>query len=549
MIRNREQGNKVSKPIIRISVISISLAIVVNLITIAIVTGFQNEIRTKITSFNAPLFISKAGTVGFYDCEPVYKNGFDRKVIAGIDGLAAVNNVSYKPALLQSDKFQDKIKLASGKDSLISRQEIAGIIMKGVEKNYNWDFIKSNLTKGRIPNFKTSTVSDEILISEKICQQLNFKLNEEIAAFYVKNQPVQRRYKIVGIFKTGLEEYDKKILFCDLREVQKMNDYGISSSIEIGDTLSTNGSLIVKASISGSMENLQFDWGVGRDMYSGFYLNAIKDTSIRLIVYQMNYSLNKATAMDTAYLKIKTTRNFPAAALLKNEDRTLQKIVINSNLSQLTDGITTVQIESTEGIGNYQNFIAGMEVHISNWKDLEKVEEALKSNLEMHPTSQGELLQVSSILENEGDLFAWLSFLDYNVMIILFLMLIIGIINVGSAMLVLIVMRTNFIGILKAMGATNWSIRKVFLFQASYLILKGLMYGNIVGVSLCLIQAQFGLFSLDPAVYYLDKVPVELTIFNWLVINVLTFLVCLVALLLPSYVVTRISPSKAIRFN
>ena len=190
-----------------------------------------------------------------------------------------------------------------------------------------------------------------------------------------------------------------------------------------------------------------------------------------------------------------------------------------------------------------------MEVHISNWKDLEKVEEALKSKLEMHPTSQGELLQVSSILENEGDLFAWLSFLDYNVMIILFLMLIIGIINVGSAMLVLIVMRTNFIGMLKAIGATNWSIRKVFLFQASYLILKGLMYGNIIGVSLCIIQAQFGLFSLDPAVYYLDKVPVELTLFNWLGINLITFFVCITSLLLPSYVVTRISPSKAIRFN
>ncbi len=549
MIRNREQGTKVSKPIIRISVISISLAIVVNLITVAIVTGFQNEIRTKITSFNAPLFISKAGTVGFYDCEPIYKNGFNRNDIAKIEGLAAINNVSYKPALLQSDKFQDKIKLASGKDSLISRQEIAGIIMKGVEQNYNWDFIKSNLTQGRIPNFKSSQVSNEILISEKICQQLNFKLNEEIAAFYVKNQPVQRRYKIVGIFKTGLEEYDKKILFCDLREVQKMNDYGISSSIEVADTLSTNGSLIVKASISGSMENLQFDWGNGRDIYSGFYLNTIKDTSIRLIVYQMDYNLNTAKAMDTAYLKIKTTRNFPAQALLKNEDRTLQKTVINANLSELTDGTTNVKIESKEGAGNYQDFIAGMEVHISNWKDLEKVEEALKSKLEMHPTSQGELVQVSSILENEGDLFAWLSFLDYNVMIILFLMLIIGIINVGSAMLVLIVMRTNFIGMLKAMGATNWSIRKVFLYQAAYLILKGLLYGNLIGVSLCLIQSQFGLFSLDPAVYYLDKVPVELTLFNWLVINLLTFFVCITSLLLPSYVVTRISPSKAIRFN
>ena len=549
MIRNREQGTKVSKPIIRISVISISLAIVVNLITVAIVTGFQNEIRTKITSFNAPLFISKAGTTGFYDCEPIHKDGFTPSELSKIDGIASVNNVSYKPALLQSDKFQDRVKLASGKDSLISRQEIAGVIMKGVETGYNWNFIKSNLTQGRIPNFKASKVSNEIVISEKICQQLNFKLNEEIAAFYVKNQPVQRRYKIVGIFKTGLEEYDKKILFCDLREVQKMNDYGISSSIEIADTLSTNGSLIVKASISGSMENLQFDWGNGRDMYSGFYLNTIKDTSIRLIVYQMDYNLNTAKAMDTAYLKIKTTRNFPAVALLKNEDGTLQKTVINANVNELTDGSTKVKIESKEGAGNYQDFIAGMEVHIDDWKKLAQVEEALRSTIEMRPTKQGDLLQVSSILENEGDLFAWLSFLDYNVMIILFLMLIIGIINVGSAMLVLIVMRTNFIGMLKAMGATNWSIRKVFLFQAAYLILKGLLYGNIIGVSLCLIQAQFGLFSLDPAVYYLDKVPVELTLMNWLSVNVITFVVCLSSLLLPSYVVTRISPSKAIRFN
>lgn len=549
MIRNREQGTKVSKPIIRISVISISLAIVVNLITVAIVTGFQNEIRTKITSFNAPLFISKEGTVGFYDCEPIYKNSFERKNIAGISGLSQINNVSYKPALLQSDKFKDKIKLSSGKDSLISRQEIAGIIMKGVEQNYNWDFIKSNLTKGRIPNFNSSKVSNEIVISEKICQQLNFKLNEEIAAFYVKNQPVQRRYKIVGIFKTGLEEYDKKIVFCDLREVQRMNDYGISSSIEIGDTLSTNGSLIVKASISGSMENLQFDWGNGRDMYSGFYLSTIKDTSIRLIVYQMDYNLNKAKAMDTAYLKIKTTRSLLAQTLLKNEDGTLQKTIISEGIFELSDGKTKISIESKEGKGNYQDFIAGMEVHIDNWKDLSRVEEVLKSKLEMYPTKEGELLQVSSILENEGDLFAWLSFLDYNVMIILFLMLIIGIINIGSAMLVLIVMRTNFIGMLKALGATNWSIRKVFLYQASYLILKGLLYGNIIGVSLCLIQSQFGLFSLDPAVYYLDKVPVQLTLFNWLGINFLTFFVCTTSLLLPSYVVTRISPSKAIRFN
>jgi lipoprotein-releasing system permease protein len=220
----------------------------------------------------------------------------------------------------------------------------------------------------------------------------------------------------------------------------------------------------VKAVVSGSLENLQFDWGNGRDIYSGFYLNSLRDTTLRLIVYQVNYDLNTAKAMDTAYLKVQATNPLLTSKLLKNEDGSLKKTNASTSEYTVTDGSNLVKITSVEGQGNYQDFIAGMEVHIDDWKKLTQVEEALKSTVEMRPTKQGDLLQVSSILENEGDLFAWLSFLDYNVMIILFLMLIIGIINVGSAMLVLIVMRTNFIGMLKAMGATNWSIRKVFLF-------------------------------------------------------------------------------------
>jgi lipoprotein-releasing system permease protein len=167
----------------------------------------------------------------------------------------------------------------------------------------------------------------------------------------------------------------------------------------------------------------------------------------------------------------------------------------------------------------------------------------------MKPTKYGELLQIQSITDTQGDLFAWLNFLDYNVLIIVILMLLIGIINVGSAMLVLIVVRTNFIGILKALGSTNWSIRKIFLMQAAYLIVKGMLIGNAIGISLCLIQMQFGIFTLDPSIYYLDKVPVELTFLNWLMINLITFSVCILALIIPSYVVTRISPTKAIRFN
>lgn len=551
MIRNGSQGTKVSRPIVRISVISISLAIVVNLITIAIVTGFQHEVREKITGFNAPLFISKKGTTSLFECEPIHKNQTISKEISYIPGVRHVQQVAYKPALLQSLKFEDKIHLANGKDSIINRQEIAGVLMKGVDAGYDWHFIKKNLKVGRLPRVGGKEITNEIILSEKICKQLNFELNQDITAFYVKNQPVQRPYKLVGIYNTGLEEYDKKMVFCDLREVQKMNDYGLSASIELEDTLTKAGSIVVKANLSGNLENLVFDWGNGPDLYSGYFIQTLKDTTIRLIVFQADFERNKNIPLDTAYLKIRTPKGKSVICreLQLDEDGNLIKKSKDENSYFFSSKEGKVVVTSLEGKGSAQDFVAGMEVQISDWDNLSTIQTAISKSIEMRPTKHGELLQVRSILDNESDLFAWLSFLDYNVLIIVFLMLIIGIINVGSAMLVLIVMRSNFIGMLKAMGATNWSIRKIFLYQAAFLIARGMIIGNVIGVSLCLLQAYFGFVSLDPTVYFLDTVPVELTFFNWFLINLITFSVCMIALIIPSYVVTRISPAKSIKFN
>jgi lipoprotein-releasing system permease protein len=128
-------------------------------------------------------------------------------------------------------------------------------------------------------------------------------------------------------------------------------------------------------------------------------------------------------------------------------------------------------------------------------------------------------------------------------------MIIIGIINMGSALLVLILVRTNFIGMMKAMGATNWSIRKIFLYQAAYLIGRGMIWGNVIGLGFCFIQSQFGIFTLNPEVYYLTEVPIELSFWHWAILNLGTLIVCLTALIIPSYVITRITPVKAIKFN
>jgi lipoprotein-releasing system permease protein len=547
LIQNKLQGIKVSKPIVRISILSIALAIVVNVVTVAIVTGFQHEVRNKITGFNAPLFISKKGTKQIFEGDAVLKDQKALNELAGIKGLKGISPVVFKPAMLQSSRFSDTIRLSNGKDSLINRQDILGVVMKGVVEDYDWTFIKQHLVSGRILNFHAK--QEELVLSKRMAEQLNYSLNDTISVYYVKNQPVLRKYKVVGIYQTGLEEYDQKLVFCRLPEVQKMNDFGVKTKIIIDDKL-INGEIVLKAAVEGKASNLLYDWGSGPDIYGGFYLPYLRDTNFRLIVYQSDPTKGTQTPIDTSYLRINCSKPFISSiGLLKDENGELIKESIGIDSYEMTSNQGSVQVTETEGMGTGKNFVSGFEVQIADWNDLKQVEEDIRSVIEMRPNENNELMQVSSILDTERDLFAWLSFLDYNVYIIIFLMLLIGVINVGSAMLVLIVVRTNLIGMLKAMGARDWSIRKLFLYQAAHLIGRGLLYGNSVAFLLCFIQWKFALLKLDPLVYYLDKVPVEMNPVSWILVNLVTFVVCMISLIVPSYVVTKISPTKAIRFN
>ncbi len=186
--------------------------------------------------------------------------------------------------------------------------------------------------------------------------------------------------------------------------------------------------------------------------------------------------------------------------------------------------------------------IGGFEVLIDNYKDLDKMGDYVYDNV-------GYDLHASTIKEQNPDIFNWLNLQDYNVNIIIILMVIVAVINIVSALLILILERTNMIGILKALGMPNWNVRKIFLYNATYLIVKGLIWGNAIGISLCLIQQRFGILTLPEESYYVAIVPIELNLINVLFLNVGTLVVCILMLLIPSYVITKISPVKAIRFD
>ena len=146
-------------------------------------------------------------------------------------------------------------------------------------------------------------------------------------------------------------------------------------------------------------------------------------------------------------------------------------------------------------------------------------------------------------------IFNWLDLLDLNVAVILALMMAVSGFTMISGLLIIILERTNMIGILKAVGQPDRSLRRVFLYISSFLIGRGMLWGNVIGLALCWVQWQFRLLTLDPSIYYLDAVPIRLSIWSWLLINVGTLTVSLLMMLAPSYLITKINPARTIRFE
>ena len=188
------------------------------------------------------------------------------------------------------------------------------------------------------------------------------------------------------------------------------------------------------------------------------------------------------------------------------------------------------------------NQIGAFEIFVDDFDQIQSVGEEV---YQQTPSN----LDSKTIIEKYSYIFDWLQLFDFNILVILGVMILVATINMVVALLVLILERTQMIGILKALGANNWSVRKMFLYNALYLILRGLLWGNSIGIGILLIQKHFGIIQLNPEIYYVNQAPVYFDLGYIAVLNVLTIAVCFLVLLIPSYIITKISPIKAIRYD
>ncbi|OAD90179.1 transmembrane permease [Aequorivita soesokkakensis] len=217
--------------------------------------------------------------------------------------------------------------------------------------------------------------------------------------------------------------------------------------------------------------------------------------------------------------------------------------IYNSGFQQFDEQFIITDIRHIQRLNKWEDDqIGAFEVFINDFDEIIPIGNEVYNET-------GSTLDTQTIRQKYASIFEWLDLFDFNIIMIIGIMILVAGINMITALLVLILERTQMIGILKALGSSDWSVRKVFLYNAMYLIGVGLFWGNIIGIGLLLIQKYGKIFKLNPDTYYVNEAPVYL---NWdyiLILNAGTFLLCLLMLLIPSFIISKISPVKAIRFE
>ncbi len=404
MIGSRKGKRNFSRSIIAIAIFGIALGLTVMIVAVAIVTGFKNEISNKVTGFGAHIQILNLDSNLSFETLPVPAGLESVQQIQGLDGVKNVQPFAIKAGIIKTG------------------DEIHGAVLKGVDDQYDWEFIEEHLSVGKIFAVNDTVRTNSVVISENTANLLKLGVNDRFTMYFIQEPPRARTFTIEGIYNTSLEEFDRLYIYSDIKQVQRLNN-----------------------------------WHGGQ--------------------------------------------------------------------------------------------VSGYEVLLDEMEDLPELTKKVRERVAFDFLDDGSRLRVETIREKYTQIFDWLSLQDMNVVILILLMLIVAGFNMISGLLILILERTNMIGILKALGTTNASVRKIFLYQSGYLTIVGLLWGNLIGLLICLAQKYLNLIPLDPSSYYLDTVPIYLNIFHILLLNLGTIVITFIFLLIPSMIISRISPDKSIRFN
>jgi lipoprotein-releasing system permease protein len=490
-ILRSDDKTRISRPIVRIATIGIGVGICMMLLSIAIVSGFQQEIRDKVIGFGSHFHVISNEQTYSRDSQRLRFDEDLYRQLQSVPGVRHVQVYATKPGIMESD------------------ESIQGVIVKGVGKDYDWTFLKSALVEGDC--FAPGDSVQGIVLSKYIASRMKLRIGEKAKLlFFDRNDDVrQRNFLVRGIYDTGLEDFDKQFVFVDLSAVQRLYGWGMRVSVAV-DTTEQQGVFSVYALASGGEGEHQFLWSDSTWQGAGPHLFASNgDTTLQLEV------------RDEA-----DTEPCRAQIFMERSSR---------DSTSMSSRVVEVASDSI--------YVGGYEVLIHDFEQLWEAQDLIQSAV------TARFLQVQKITERNADIFTWLEMLDINVIVIIALMIFVSVVNMTSALLIIILERQQMIGTLKSMGIADSAVMRIFIRNAAWIIGKGMFWGNLVGIGLAYIQHRWSIIKLDAENYYLDHVPIKFDLGLMLAMDAGTLVICILAMVIPAMYVLRISPIKAIRFS
>ena len=534
-------GNKFSKPIIKVAIISIAISMLVMLISISVVKGFQREIKNKVVNFSSHIQITDGGTNFSLETSPIKYDRPYYNQLAQEEGILHIQTFATKAGIIQSGadtvEYEDETRI---------NRDIEGIIFKGIDSDFDWNNLTDKIIDGKKFIVHPTITSDSMLISNFLAKRLKLSVNQRVKAYFFNGNkpPISRRFIISGIFETGLEEFDNQFVFVDIKHPQKLNGWGISTSLFL-ETNTVGNEIVITANTTGGNENYRYKFNERSfTNFNTLRFCANRDTLIRVV--STDFSMNTVTLKsepvsdpDTAWLEIKV--NSKDGKCVK-ADVEFEYESINDSTRQYTGDNGTITTTLTSTGGSMKNYVGGFEIFI---KDFSKIDEQEI----MISRKSDPFLKVSKITDLQSEIFGWLNVLDTNAIIIIILMIMVAVINIISLLLVIIVEKIRFIGIMKSFGSTNDIISKIFVRLGWKILFKGILFGNFIAILIIALQKQFGFLKLPQDKYYLSKVPLDFEWIEFLIINLVTIFFSYFVLILTSLFVANISPLKAIKFD
>ncbi|MGJ7031947.1 ABC transporter permease [Niabella hirudinis] len=392
-----------SRFIIRLSVVATAISVAVMIITLAFANGFQQKVSEKVFSFWGHIRIQEMAPYQYVVSEeiPITANP------------ALVAQIKKNPEVVTVQPFATRYAIVKTKDDL------EGVLVKGVDSSYNFLNLQSFMQRGRPPRFNDSTYSREIMISAYTAGQMKLDTGSRVLIYFIRPDNSLRpdRLTVTGIYKTGIEEYDKTFAIGDIKLIRRLNDW------------------------------------------------------------------------------------------------------------------------EPDQIGGYELFL-------KNYKDIGVVSDQVTRLAQMP-----EAWDAQDIKNFAPNIFDWLNMQDVTRNLLIVIMIIVAVINLITCLIILVLERMRMIGVLKAVGATDWTVQKIFLRHSLLITITGIVAGTVGALALLYLQVKTGFIKLDESAYYLSQAAVKISAWEVLAICGGTFLVCLLVLMIPTYIVKKVQVVKAIHFR